>query len=472
MRKYIYIVLSVFLLGACEKENVLEYQLTEDCIQFAYEAEDMELEYNFAEQTYMGLDDYGYPTPKYYGDSLLCDTLELPLSIIGWESEEAREFKLKLVPVVELDTLPLAEVVLDPSYTFQANERRDTIRVIFMRPEAGERVAAGITFDLEGEDAVFDEGAEEQSVYNLIVENVYERSSNWDESYLGEFSQAKAAFIVTTLQTSLSEVYDWAAENKPLRDALEAYNAEHPDAPKDFTFPVNAKPGWWDNNTLWLGEYSEDKEAFIKEKVGAWDQWTNWEQYSLVLGYWYDEGRKAGESYSFPRTDFRSLGEPKWWAANQQWLGVFSIPKAIFFEQAVFWGTSIWETGAIQIWEENMSRIKQQYQNYFYNPQTQPWFADDFVVPAGTAPSWWAYASGYLGAYSEAKKTFMEGVLGKDNKEWWEKEAPYVKDWSVYINDLIDAYKSLEKPEFKNDFDPNGKWEDPGKGDGKGDDKK
>ena len=67
----------------------------------------------------------------------------------------------------------------------------------------------------------------------------------------------------------------------------------------------------------------------------------------------------------------------------------------------------------------------------------------------------------------------MESVLGKDNKEWWEKEAPYVKDWSVYINDLIDAYKSLEKqPEFENDFDPNGKWEDPGKDDGKGDDKK
>ena len=112
MRKYFYIVLAFFFLTACEKEDVLDYQLTEDCIQFGYEAEDMELEYNFAEQTYAGYDDWGYPYDKYYGDSLLCDTLELPLSIIGWESDANREFRLKLVPVVELDTLPLADVAL------------------------------------------------------------------------------------------------------------------------------------------------------------------------------------------------------------------------------------------------------------------------------------------------------------------------------------------------------------------------
>ena len=463
-------VLSVFLLAACEKEDVLEYQLTEDCIQFGYAATEMSLEYNFAEQTYMGVDDYGYPMQKYSGDSLLCDTLELPLSIIGWESEEAREFKLKLVPVVELDTLPLAEVILDPSYSFQANERRDTIRVIFMRPEAGERVAAGITFDLEGTNAAFDEGAEELSVYNLFVENTYEQPGNWDEACLGEFSQAKAAFIVTILQTNLTGVYDWKSVNVQLRKALEAYNAEHPDAPKDFTFPENSKPDWWDGNKDWLGEYSDDKEIFIREKVGAWDQWTNWEMYSLVLGYYYDQDPDAG--YSFLRTDFRSLTEPDWWATYQQWLGVFSIPKAIFFEQGLYLGTGIWETGASYPWEAQMSFIKQQYKYYFYNPQTQPYFEDDFVVPASAAPSWWAEASGYLGAYSETKKEFLQTFFKDEKGEWWDKEAPYIKeDWSVYINDLIDAY-SLEKPEFDNDFDPSGQWKDPGKDDGKGDDKK
>ena len=345
-----------------------------------------------------------------------------------------------------------------------------SIRVIFMRPEAGERVAAGITFDLEGTDAAFDEGAEELSVYNLYVENTYEHPNNWDEACLGEFSQAKAAFIVTILQTNLTGVYDWKSVNVQLRKALEAYNAEHPDAPKDFTFPENSKPDWWDGNKDWLGEYSDDKEIFIREKVGAWDQWTNWEMYSLVLGYYYDQDPDAG--YSFLRTDFRSLEEPDWWATYQQWLGVFSIPKAIFFEQGLYLGTGIWETGASYPWEGQMSYIKQQYKYYFYNPQTQPYFEDDFVVPASAAPSWWAEASGYLGAYSEAKKEFLQTFFKDEKGEWWEKEAPGIDDWSVYINDLIDAYKSLEKPEFDNDFDPNGEWKDPGKDDGKGDDKK
>ena len=454
MRKYFYIVLAFFFLTACEKEDVLDYQLTEDCIQFGYEAEDMELEYNFAEQTYEEYDDWGYPYDKYYGDSLLCDTLDLPLSIIGWESDANREFRLKLVPVVELDTLPLADVVLEPSYSFQANERRDTIRVIFMRPEAGERLAAGITFDLEGDDAVFDKGAEEQSVYNLIVENVYEET-NWNEAYLGEFSQAKAAFIVTILQTNLGGVGEWSEVNQQLRAALEQYNLDHPDDQKDFTFPAYSEPTWWAANEQWLGEYSEEKKAFIQENLGMWDAYTNWEWSSLTLGYYYDLNPEA--EYSFSRSDFRTLKQPDWWEANAQCLGKFSIPKAIFFEQSIFYGTSIWNDGATYDWAGNISYIKEQYQYYFYNPQAQPWFEDDFTVPEAVAPKWWENWSGYLGAYSDEKKAFMQWVFKDDKGEWWDKEASAV-DWSESVNDLIEAYKTLEKPDFDNDFDPTGQW--------------
>ena len=169
------------------------------------------------------------------------------------------------------------------------------------------------------------------------------------------------------------------------------------------------------------------------EIIGEWGQYVSgsWETYSLVLGYWYDQDPSA--EYSFPRSDFRSLDEPDWWAANQQWLGAFSIPKAIFFESYIFYNSGIWETGATYDWEGEIGHISDSYEYYFsyYDPNTRPHFVNDFVVPEGDAPGWWADASGLLGAYSEAKKAFMESVFAKDYKEWWDKTAPTLTkdDW-------------------------------------------
>lgn len=464
MNKYIYIIL-LFFLAACEKEDILGYQLTEDCIQFNFDAAEMSTEYNFAEQTYVVQDGY-YTQTKYYGDSLLCDTIELPLSIIGWERDYVREFKLRLTPVVDgVDTLPMATVLIDSSYVFQAEQLLDTIRLVFFRPEAGERLGAGITFDLAGEDAAFDMGAAEQSVYDLIVENVYEKSSNWDESYLGEFSQDKAAFIVTYYQNALNYISSWADCNIQLREALERYNAEHPDAPLDFEFPAYSQPAWWAANEEWLGEYSEAKRAFIIWRLGDynWSEWTNWELKSLELGYYYDiyfEENPDAESFDF---SFRTVVQPDWWAANEQYLGRFSVEKAIFMED-YYYGSIIWTDGGNRDWATEVGYLVSNLAYYVTRQPAPPYFEDDFYRPA--QPAWWDKASGYLGKYSDAKKVFLQNFFKDEKGEWWDKEAANVK-WEDYVDDLIEAYKALDKPEFECDFDPTGQWKEESKDDGK-----
>ena len=56
--------------------------------------------------------------------------------------------------------------------------------------------------------------------------------------YYGEYSPEKHAFMVTVLKMTNFDNTRIVRENKQkLHEALERYNKEHPNAPKDFTFP-------------------------------------------------------------------------------------------------------------------------------------------------------------------------------------------------------------------------------------------
>ena len=69
------------------------------------------------------------------------------------------------------------------------------------------------------------------------------QTGSLDEKY-GEYSEEKYAFMVKVLRTSY-QYFSWIPGSNwaydggvtDLINALNAYNAEHPDAPKDFTFP-------------------------------------------------------------------------------------------------------------------------------------------------------------------------------------------------------------------------------------------
>ena len=283
MKRYFYIGFLLFLLG-CQKEGIVEYNLDKDCLQFDYSTTEMSLSYNFAEQYIEVEGEYGQVDYYYLGDSLRRDTISLNLSLIGWEGSEDRVFKLKTVPLVELDTLPMAPVEFLESYIFRADQLKDTIQIVIVRPEARGRYGAGITFDVEGEDAIFDLGAEEKQVYELYISDSYEQPSDWDRNiaYLGEFSEEKYAFMVTVLNFLYSVNIEWSDYNEYLRNKLEEFNAANPDSPKDFTFPVNTTPSWWPYATSYLGDYSDAKKDFIISVMGSW-VWASWTYWPSIM---------------------------------------------------------------------------------------------------------------------------------------------------------------------------------------------
>ena len=61
MNKYIYIGFLFLLLG-CQKEGIVSFDQEKDCIQFNYDPKEdqMVLEYDFAFQTVVGEDEWGY----------------------------------------------------------------------------------------------------------------------------------------------------------------------------------------------------------------------------------------------------------------------------------------------------------------------------------------------------------------------------------------------------------------------------
>lgn len=307
MNKYIYISFLFLLLG-CQKEGIVSYDQEKDCIQFHYNAEknEMVFDYNFAEQFVRS----GRNT-VYLGDSIFRDTISLYLSLMGHAVDFDREFKLKGVPIVGLDTLPLATVEFYPSYTFRANQLIDTIQIVLIRPEERGKYALGVTFDFEDGNSIFDSGAEELSVYQLMISDRYEKPGLWDmrKDYTGEFSEEKYAFMVTVLQALFSMNSDWGTDNQTLRDALEEFNRENPDHPKDFTFPVWTKPTWWDNYNgagTYLGEFSEEKKDFVISVIGEENYWvwTAWKSFMPELRKAYDDYNTANPDHPLPFAPF------------------------------------------------------------------------------------------------------------------------------------------------------------------------
>lgn len=239
MKKYILSLLSLFLLVvACQEDEIERYNLKTDSIQFDYNANEYKLDFDFAFQYAEEEDEWGYPTPVYYGDNFQEQTIDLAVSVLGWPSETDRIFKLK---AVEGEGLETDLIDFESSYVFHKGLLQDTIQVKLLRPQTRGSFKANITFDIEGEDLAFDLGAEEKIVFTINVSDRYPKPNGWDGliDWLGEYSEEKYAFVVTTLGITFTEWVNWGAHNQVLRDALEAYNSTHPNNKKDFDFPVN-----------------------------------------------------------------------------------------------------------------------------------------------------------------------------------------------------------------------------------------
>lgn len=298
MKKSVCIAFLFLSLFACNKEDIVVFNQSKDCIQFDYNPlkDEMKLEYDFANQFILARDEYGNLNEYYLGDSITRDTISLYLVLMGHTLDVDRSFKLKSVSVQTFDSLPQSPVEFMPSYIFRAGQLQDTVQVVLLRPEKRGRFAVGITFDLENDNSLFALGAEEQCVFNFFVSNCYECPENWNEGEkaLGEYSEEKYAFFITMLHQKFTPNLDWEQYNPFLRQELEKYNAEHPDSPKNFTFPVYTKPIWWDwweNAGSYLGEFSEAKKEFVIGVIGKenYNSETDWASFMPKLKDAYNQ---------------------------------------------------------------------------------------------------------------------------------------------------------------------------------------
>ena len=194
----------------------------------------------------------------YFGDTgeQTIDTVELVVGYTGMLQTEGFYYKLKGFPEemgdgvcrfsYVRDSLTPSDVPQDAAY-FEGGAVNDTVRLI-MEPDTYGDFYFTVGFDSIG---VQYAGAEEYNRWYLTVYNSYDTDYGveWPETWLGEFSQEKHAFMQSTIhlccdQTFAYEFPSCAAEEikrfiwRPLTEALAAYNSEHPEAPLDFTFPA------------------------------------------------------------------------------------------------------------------------------------------------------------------------------------------------------------------------------------------
>lgn len=250
MNKIIFTFILIFILS-CEKQEPIIYDIPQAGIQFYLSDSDIEagadtkLEQNFA----FMYEQQGWNT-YYFGDRKKTDTISLVVSFMGYKSDTIREFRLKMVDLRD-STLGLKQSIkkdLDTTsvkfmnpYFFGKNQSLDTVKIVLLRPKQRGHYQIGVTFDTEFEGSMFAKGVKEQAVYRMFLSDRYEKPGNWDRElkpFVGEFSEEKYAFMVTSLNTKdfYSWQFEWSGYLTKLKEALEEYNREHPDNPKDFTF--------------------------------------------------------------------------------------------------------------------------------------------------------------------------------------------------------------------------------------------
>lgn len=241
--KIFYIILLSVIFLSCSDTDGLLYDQDKDGIQFAGINGSYVSNIDFAFQYTQKADEWGYPTNYYYGDSIKSLTIKLPLSIMGWEADKEREFKIK---VVDKEGYSTDLIDLKDSYKFAANKAIDTLEITLLRPNDRGAYKVEITFDTDYPDSEFTSGAQEKSTFTFNIYDIYPKPTDWDErvAWLGEFSEEKYAFMVTVLNIKFAYYIDWGSLNQKLREELDKYNAVNPDNPKDFTFPVNTNSIW------------------------------------------------------------------------------------------------------------------------------------------------------------------------------------------------------------------------------------
>ena len=301
---------------------------------------------------------------------------------------------------------------------------------------------------------VFRDAVAEQGISEFSFPVVTVQSSWWRESLLGAFSPEKQEFIVRELfPRSDYQIKDgtWDYANPVLRVLLEQYNAEHPEAPLAFDFPIEGRPEWWDFRESYLGEYSDIKRdiavvAVLTEQMYYGECNINpLVNQNMSMDNVMGAIRDAINAYNEEHPDSQlelPVSAPGWWAEKSYYLGDYSPEKEAFMQQIMpMYGATYWPWANWTDWNPIF-----RYELAAYN-SAHPDAPYGFTFPeVDTKPSYWDELP-YLGEYSEAKRVFIWITLmpmNYGNVNGWFLGAPSEEgnpsDWPARHATLTEAY--------------------------------
>ncbi len=180
---------------------------------------------------------------------------EIPLQIQleGNLSDTPLKVKFKALPVEEEEYAQAEVAVPEESVEIKAGEYTALATFVYKRPAVtGKEYRARIAIDYENSDVV--PGTKERQYYTLSIQDTFkwnsmyiESEEDWDTYFaplLGPFGEEKVRFLMYAMQgvirasfgnTSYYTVYGPASYGfqrymQPLKEALEAYNTEHPES--------------------------------------------------------------------------------------------------------------------------------------------------------------------------------------------------------------------------------------------------
>ena len=307
---------------------------------------------------------------------------------------------------------------------------------------------------LEYWNLVFRDAVAEQGISEFSFPVVTVQSSWWRESLLGAFSPEKQEFIVRELfPRSDYQIKDgtWDYANPVLRVLLEQYNAEHPEAPLAFDFPIEGRPEWWDFRESYLGEYSDIKRdiavvAVLTEQMYYGECNINpLVNQNMSMDNVMGAIRDAINAYNEEHPDSQlelPVSAPGWWAEKSYYLGDYSPEKEAFMQQIMpMYGATYQEWANWTDWNPIF-----RYELAAYN-SAHPDAPYGFTFPeVDTKPSYWDELP-YLGEYSEAKRVFIWITLmpmNYGNVDGWFLGAPSEggnpSDWPARHATLTEAY--------------------------------
>lgn len=409
MKRYIFPILFSGLALACTEDDLVQYDQDKDGLHFYSGSGSVLVEndisalqrgLNFAEVTYQEKKPGDRQEETYYyGDSLASFTYEnIYMQIQGFPSPDERPYQLKVVKLEEEESDFLPEVIFEPFYSVSPNSILDTIRFTIMRPKKDGQFMRG----------VYRFGIAVDTEDNLFFqEGATERN---------------------VLKVTVRDVYE--------------------------------KPAFWDERKEWLGEFDEEKYAFMlsysqlpftrnNEKMRE-----RTEEYNQELIAYLNEHPEIAERFETPLPDMPKM---VWWDANRYLLGEYSREKFEFI-QGILDGEPLQNNDKLLYWN---IRFREEAEGTAFefpkNEQEASWWSDqalgDFTPEKQEAvircifetcqlenipEDAWEYVPSVLrlelDEYAASDPTFP---LDEEEPEWWQLREPLFGKFSPVKRDMV-----------------------------------